>query len=628
MVAPYPDLFEVAEDVVEHNALDVIVELGDLEKGIDCARERITSDDIDIVISRGGTASLLRQHLDRIVLEIAVTGYDLLRAIYPHIIANEKTAIVGYDNIIHGARSINTIIGSQIGIFTVSEALTPEDAVNTAIRWGAEIIIGDAVSIAIGKQKGLKVELIRSGKEAVLTAIDHASQLRQQISERTATLKRMNAIIDHANIGILYVDGSKTIKQINNLALEYLQRTPSQLLNHRIQQTCLSDAVKEALETESEDMAGIVVRLGSKSLYLEKVTLSISGRSDGVIWFLQDVSRIQKLETQIRKTLSEKGLQAHYTFDKMITSDQLNRDVIEKSKQYSLTDSTILLVGETGSGKEVFAQSIHNSSPRRNGPFVAVNCAVLPETLLESELFGYVDGAFTGAKKGGRRGLFEMAHQGTIFLDEINEMSMKLQARFLRVLQEKEIMRLGGERVISVDVRVIAACNKNLYEEVLGGRFRRDLFYRISVLDISIPPLRERSGDVQLLFRHFVTRFSEKYDYPTPRYSATFADKLRNYSWPGNIRELENFAEKFVLLSSIGEARESLLDDKIHEANKYRSDSTNATRSLREIEVQHIEAVLSKTGHNVSRAARILGITRSTLRRKLNSDETEKSQEQ
>ncbi len=234
-----------------------------------------------------------------------------------------------------------------------------------------------------------------------------------------------------------------------------------------------------------------------------------SGNTGCVLTF-QDTSRIQADELQVRKKLRHSSFQAKYQFSNILHKSRIMDSVISDAMTYSYSDSNILICGETGTGKELFAQSIHNSSPRKNHPFVAINCSALPENLLESELFGYVEGAFTGASKGGKMGFFELAHKGTIFLDEIGDVSPNLQSRLLRVLQEREVVRLGSDTVIPVDVRVISATNKNLKEEVANGRFRQDLLYRLDVLELNLPPLRNREQDALFLLSQLISYEHER----------------------------------------------------------------------------------------------------------------------
>jgi len=291
------------------------------------------------------------------------------------------------------------------------------------------------------------------------------------------------------------------------------------------------------------------------------------------------------------------------------------------AKRYAGFDSTVLIFGETGTGKEMFAQSIHNASKRANGPFVAVNCASFSETLMESELFGYVEGAFTGASKQGKVGLFEMAHKGTIFLDEISEMPLSIQSKLLRVLQEKAVMRLGDDRVIPVDVRIIAASNKNLYDMVKNGQFRKDLYYRLNVLTLKIPPLRDRQQDILRLFEHFLEICCIKFNIKQPIIAQEVYQILLNYRWPGNVREVENFTER--LLAAYGssyitvEQIKHILDLKELHDFRERSGHTKESLDHKTLDEKTLFKILKSNNFNKTRTAKQLGIGRTTLWRML-----------
>jgi transcriptional regulator with PAS, ATPase and Fis domain len=268
----------------------------------------------------------------------------------------------------------------------------------------------------------------------------------------------------------------------------------------------------------------------------------------------------------------------------------------------------------------MIAQSIHNASERKSGPFIAINCATLPSDLLESKLFGYDEGAFTGASKGGKRGVFELAHNGTLFLDEIGEMDLMTQARMLRVLQEKEVMRVGGEKNIPVNVRIIAASNKNLNEEVSEKRFRIDLFYRLNVLKINIPALCERENDVILLADFFMQNYCSLFKKPAIKISDKIIDGFKKYDWPGNVRQLENVIQKIVLLSEGEELSLALVKDILNElnsANDMIACDDLCQGSLVDINRKIIQKILEEEGQNKSKAAKRLNITRATLLSKL-----------
>jgi transcriptional regulator with PAS, ATPase and Fis domain len=331
----------------------------------------------------------------------------------------------------------------------------------------------------------------------------------------------------------------------------------------------------------------------------------------------QDVTRIKDMEIQIRKKMHLRGHVAKHFFEDILHQSAAIKRTIETAKKFSETDFNVFIVGETGTGKEMFAQSIHNHSNRKNGPFVAINCAALPENLLESELFGYVEGAFTGAMKGGKQGYFELAHGGTIFLDEIGEISSQLQSRLLRVLQEREINRIGADKIIPIDVRVLSATNKDLLQLVKNGDFREDLYYRLDVLKLTLPPLRQRREDISLLIDAFIQEGLS----PAQQFTITEAarEALSELTWEGNIRQLKNFCDRLVVLSNnnlidlIDVQRwiegamqvEQERNEKIYSDKRYPS------------EREKILGILERTRYNKMKTANELGISRTTLWRKL-----------
>lgn len=339
----------------------------------------------------------------------------------------------------------------------------------------------------------------------------------------------------------------------------------------------------------------------------------------GVVLTIRDMKRVYNMVNKFT------GMKAYYTFDDIIGQSWSMKQVIDFAKGVSDSPTTILITGESGTGKEVFAQAIHNASSRQNLGFVAVNCGAIPENLFESELFGYDEGAFTGARKGGKPGKFEMANGGTLFLDEVGEMPLDMQVKLLRVLQEGELTRVGGNKAIAVDVRVIAATNKNLKTLVEENKFRIDLYYRLSVIPIKIPPLRERKEDIQALINIFLQSKSMKLNKVPPVLNEEITTILLRYEWPGNVRELENFIEKTVNLDG-----RIMLDVENEQAfrNKYlynivegpekkseksESPSTFQAKQLEEIEKEAIIQTLQHCNGNKSHAAKILNISRNTL---------------
>jgi two-component system response regulator HydG len=318
-------------------------------------------------------------------------------------------------------------------------------------------------------------------------------------------------------------------------------------------------------------------------------------------------------------------LQSDYDIANIIGRSQPMKKLIEMMSMVAPSEATVLITGDSGTGKELIARSLHFNSPRKDKPLVVVNCAAITETLLESELFGHEKGSFTGADKR-REGRFMQAASGTIFLDEIGETSSTMQAKLLRVLQEKEIQRVGGEETLKVDVRIVAATNRDLEKEVAEGNFREDLFYRLNVMPLNVPPLKERREDVPLLAQHFMTKFSDKNRKAIKGLVPLAMDMLVNYDWPGNVRELENAIERAVILATgehITEAQLPLNITEQYEDLEIRPTGTtqilDGTHSLEDIEKEAILAALNGSNGNKAEAARRLGVTRKTLHNKLKS---------
>ena len=305
-----------------------------------------------------------------------------------------------------------------------------------------------------------------------------------------------------------------------------------------------------------QPVKGVSMKVGPnrKEVIVNVAPVIVSGQLRGTVGVLHDISEIHKLSEELERAKRLiRHLEAKYTFNDIIGESEAIKAAIEQAQRAAVTPATVLLRGESGTGKELFAHAIHRLSERQKGQFIRVNCAALADSLLESELFGYVEGAFTGAKRGGKVGLFEEANGGTIFLDEIGEISLNLQAKLLRVLQEREIVKVGDNRSFNVDVRVIAATNANLEAELRAGKFREDLYYRLNVIPVIIPPLRQRRDDIPLIVHHLIRRFNQEYGRCVESVSDETLKILMGYHWPGNVRELENILGRAIINMRMGE---------------------------------------------------------------------------
>ncbi|CAH0318637.1 Arginine utilization regulatory protein RocR [Peribacillus sp. Bi96] len=367
-------------------------------------------------------------------------------------------------------------------------------------------------------------DFVKMGRNLSL-AIQNEKQLTQ----------KLESILNAVHEGIIGLDEKGIITLINEDAYQILQLPSINFIGKHFSEILPDFQINETYLDQKEQL-DILFQINNRSLLVSKVPLILNKQLVGLVITFQDVTRVQRMEQEIRRKSTELGLTTKYSFDNIIGESSLILSAKQKAVQLAKSDYTVLITGENGTGKEVFAQAIHNSSERKDGPFVAVNFAGLSETLIESELFGYEGGAFTGARKEGKMGLFELAHNGTIFMDEIGDASLGLQASLLRVLQERQVMRVGGNKIIPVNVRVIAATNQNLHQMIREGAFREDLYYRLNVLPLQIPSLRERKQDL-FIFIDFFLKSNKK----NLMFESNVKNLLMNYNWPGNIRELENF---------------------------------------------------------------------------------------
>jgi DNA-binding NtrC family response regulator len=383
------------------------------------------------------------------------------------------------------------------------------------------------------------------------------------------------------------------------------------------------DVLADVRNLQSEAEVLVITGYGS-------VETAVAAMKEGAYDYLTKPVDPEHLVRMLRKALERQRLrrQVSYLRDQIEHEASLNqmvavspsmKKILHTIQEVAASDATVLIEGESGTGKELLAKVIHQRSNRDTGPFLAVNCGAMPESLLESELFGHMRGSFTGAHKD-HKGLFEAAHGGTLFLDEVAETSTNFQVKLLRALQERTIRRVGDTREVAVDVRIIAASNQNLGQLVRNGQFRRDLFFRLKVIPIHLPPLRERREDILPLAESCVARFSNRMGRRSPELTAAAQDKLLNHTWPGNVRELENILERALIFNkgSIIGAGELLLDSSFSPALATSQDDAGMLISLAELERRHILQVLSVCRQNRSQAAHILGIGYNTLWRKLN----------
>ncbi|MBQ9154746.1 MAG: sigma 54-interacting transcriptional regulator [Solobacterium sp.] len=477
------------------------------------------------------------------------------------------------------------------------------------------LIVGSRGSVA-APQYGFDCIVVPFEKQDITEAVFEAERVLKYMELSRTSLNLMRLIQNTVNEGIAAVNDENRITEINNYGLQLLREKRENISGNLISETPLAPIEKlEAFQKHRSSLAELItVNDELLSVNLIPAEGGESGRM--MVISFSSVRQVQSSERKLQERLNHKGHKAVYSFKDIIGSSAALKNTIETARRYARVDSSILISAETGCGKEMFAQSIHRASRRRNGPFVVVNCAALPENLLESSLFGYEKGAFTGAAREGRQGSFLMANGGTIFLDEVSEMPLSLQARFLRVLQEKEIVPLGSDEVISVDVRVLAATNRDMQKLIEEGSFRRDLYYRLAVLQLDIPNLNERKEDIPELVRYFFYKRANDLGLICPEITDEALNYLRSLEYSGNIRQLQNLTERILVLH---DGADPVSLDLVRTVTSRERTSAKAEVRIysKRNEKEEILEALKQCDNNRTRAAELLGFSTVTLWRKM-----------
>ena len=561
---PSPDQLRYVEGLVhdmqtDEVHIDVVHRFGNPE-----ILDRL--DSYDVVLARGITYRMVcAQYPDKHVTHLAFDGIDILEALLQcrESFHPKKIGIcLKRDELKPILPGLCELTHADISLYEVVDERSAYDAVDACQRDGVDAIVSGGTVSDICRKRGIPCTYIDIRPATLERAMEEVLNAARTINTERTKTNIIRMILDSNDDAVLAVDEAGRILEANGRAyqlyqlafLQNWQGSPVREVNPQL--TFIGSR-----EVPCRDGEETIINLGGQKYYVKYKLISGEASGIGTLITTSSASKILQEERQLRKSLVRKSSAVKYTFRDIIAVNAEMRKKVDIAKKFSQAQSNVLITGETGTGKELFAHSIHAASGRMNQPFVAINCATLPETLLESELFGYEPGSFSGASREGKVGLFELAHQGTIFLDEIGEIPVALQAKLLRVLQEKEIRRIGSTTVIPVDVRVIAATNVNIQEQIAQGRFRSDLLYRLNALEIYIPPLRERPDDVIPLMEGQFRIIASAMGKRVPQLSAEAQNILRRYAWPGNVRELRNICERLVVLNDAADVTAETLNE-------------------------------------------------------------------
>lgn len=584
-----------------------------------CARDMVARG-VRIIIARGGHSAHMREsELTVPIVDITLSGSGIVSLMIQARKAYGRFAVVGSSDLVERARELDAALGYHAECYEIRQWESLEAIIAKVKESGIRAIVGGYDASRFAEAAGLDSICVTSSRAEMETALAEAKKVLSLIDHEKQWKEMFQAVQDSIREGIVIFDEKGNVSHVNDMARRLLASGEQLQPGGRLRDESLRRRIEDTLRRG----ARIFDELHDGSDYRFTISIfpiNMDGRVIGAVMLLQELAYVKKIEQKISQRLSQRGLVAKHHFDDILGTSEAIHATINIAKQYSIINSTVLISGESGTGKEMFAQSIHNYSQRKDGPFVAINCATIPPNLLESELFGYAEGAFTGAKKGGKMGLFELASGGTIFLDEIGEMRIDMQARMLRVLEERQIMRIGDDRMIPVDIRVIAATNKDLRSLVEEGAFREDFFYRLNVLSLNLPPLRERTEDLAGLIESFISRYSRRHERSRIRITAEGMAALMDYSWPGNARELKNVVERLVVTSRtgvVGAAEAEAAMGRVRRPSAAPAPKAGGADLKKRSERELIARVLRDTAGNKTEAARRLGVSRPTLYRKI-----------
>ncbi len=584
-----------------------------------------SGDEVDVFVSAGSNGAYLRQRARVPVVTIDPTGFDMLLALSAARRMSNRVAIVTFGVVTPELAQFADVYGLEMEQRAYATREDAASCVRSLVAKGIEVVVGPTLVTDLAEQAGLRGVFLYS-ENSVRQAIGRAIEIARIARIEEAKRERVDAILRHLHEGVVAVDMEERVQSINPAMEKLLGVDGDKALGSRLSSLAGGLSLARVLNSGAAELEGIQ-KLGTRTLVANRIPLREQGVQTGAVLTCQDASAIERVDRSLRSEHRPRRFVARHELSEIVGQSPAAAQVRALASRYARTDATVLITGASGTGKELCAQGIHNVSARRDRPFVAINCAALPETLLESELFGYEEGAFTGSRRGGKAGLFEAAHTGTIFLDEVGDVPLALQTRLLRVLQEREVLRLGSNDPTPIDVRVIAATNRDLKRLVAESAFREDLYYRLNILHVHLPPLAARREDIPVIAERLLERALQRHGALAwlDAALALLQPRLQSYSWPGNVREIENVLERVAVLyadpeaaATVEPAHLSMIVPELFQGVVLEGQAMSLKALRQESEKTRIRRVVDECGGNQTEAARRLGIGRTTLWRRLN----------
>lgn len=607
------------------------IHLATMEEAVPVARE-LLGKGVEVVLGGGATGRLLRKFLDRPVVTIARTPLDVLQALIKARETSPDIVLTSFDSPTVGIDLYERLLGVKIEQIVFRTTTELAQGIERKIQSGRKVVVGSGICNEISRSFSAEGIVIYPSGEVIVRALEEARAIALAQRKERGDTRRLSAILESITEGVISINAQGKITLLNETAAQHLGLNPKKVVDKPLPDIVRGMGMLGVLESGEPDIDQIR-RVAGNDLVVNTLPVKLDGKIQAVVSSFRLASRIQSIDRRLKEKLYSKGFAARYTLGHLKGESLAMIRMKEKAARYAATDAAVLILGETGTGKEILAQAIHNASPRRDDPFIAINCAALPESLLESELFGYEEGAFTGARRGGKPGLFELANEGTLFLDEIADVSPGLQVRLLRVIEEGEVMRLGGDRFVPVNVRLISSTWCDLSGEVCRKRFRSDLYFRLAILQLEVPALRHRTRDIPLLLSELLRRCGMSESVISNLFTPEIEMQLSAYRWPGNVRELDSLAHRFAALAPSTEGDKTDLLMRLlreirgagfdaaspgsAEAEPVPSAGVGLKEQVSEFESKVIRHTMAECGSDRQEAARRLGISVNTLWRKM-----------
>ena len=606
LIAPNKEIFKIAKELKKNRFTNIKISQGLIEEGVRLAT-LARKKGIDIFVTRGRTAKAIKEaNPNSIVVEINITAYDLLRALKKATVWSPNIAIVVFAEMVSSLEDLKELLPLNLSIYFLDNEKDAENKVQEAVKNGYEVIVGGVAAVYAAQKHKIPYVQIETGKEAIEQALEEAKRIAFLQEKEQTRISLLETIANYSSEAVIILDENLTITMCNERAFQILKLTHEEIYNKKI------NAIWPELNISLNSVKTVnqYSKIGSfngSDIIFNQIAIKINNKITGIVLSFQEQEYIKEMEAQLRRSIYTEEYNADKTFSDIIGNSSVFQKTIDTAKAFAISDAPIFIVGNTGTGKATFAKCLHNYSRRSHGTFVSIGCASLSKNHFEKDFFGFESAL-------NRAGFFEIAHMGTLFLHEITELSLEAQSTLLNVLKQKRITRMGAEKALPVDFRIIVSTSKNIGDLVAQGIFRADLYYYLNVLQLKLPPLCERREDIPLLAQTFLEN-SLKEKNRKLKFSAESLQILYRHPWNGNVKELYNIIERLVTMCNEDIINKEYLKELL--SYDYHITDSPIKDYLRYDQIDVLRQALKESKSNYTLAAKKLGIDRSTLYRRL-----------